>query len=206
VHQEESKFIPWKRLSWDEFFMRIAVTATGRVACNYHRIASVYVDDDNKIISIGYNGPSIGDYHGNEVGCAKVHGDPVTGQIRRCRGVHSEVNGVINAGDTRRLKESTLYITQFPCYDCMKILNNVGVKRIVYLHGYKRVLDGSKNANDRVDEPEAVELAHHRGIILEQFRFKEGVYFPFPEEKQKVDEVNNFQKKDNNTEVEIARF
>ena len=190
MHQEKSKFQPWKRLSWDEFFMRIAITATGRVSCNYHRIASVYVDNDHKIISIGYNGPSVGDYDGNVYGCAKVNGDPMTGEIRRCRGVHSEVNGIINAFDTRRLKDATLYITQFPCYDCMKVLNNVGIKKIIYLHDYLRVKDGS-NGNDRMAEPEAIELAHRRGIILEQFRFPEDAVFDFPDEKRKVDEINN---------------
>jgi dCMP deaminase len=190
TQEKNEKFVPWKRLGWDEFFMRIAITATGRVACNFHRIASVYADSENKIVSIGYNGPSGGDYHCNEVGCAKVHGDPVTGEIRRCRGVHSEINGIINSSDPRRLKDSTLYITQFPCYDCMKVLNNIGVKRIVYLHSYNRILDGSKDAKDRVPEPEAIELAHKRGIILEQFKFKEDANFQFPDEKKKVDETN----------------
>lgn len=186
---EKNKFKPWKRLGWDEFFMRIAITATGRVSCNYHRIASVYVDDDHKIISIGYNGPSVGDYDGNTFGCAKVDGDPISGEIRRCRGVHSEVNGIINAFDTRRLKGATLYITQFPCYDCMKVLNNVGIKKIIYLHEYMRVKDGS-DGTDRVAEPEALELAHRRGIILEQFRFPEDAVFEFPDEKKRVDEIN----------------
>lgn len=188
--QEKNEFKPWKRLSWDEFFMRIAITATGRVSCNFHRIASVYVDDDHRIISIGYNGPSVGDYDGNIYGCAKVHGDPITGEIRRCRGVHSEINGIINAFDTRRLKGATLYITQFPCYDCMKVLNNVGVKKIIYLHEYLRVKDGS-DGTDRMAEPEAIELAHRRGIILEQFRFPKDAEFNFIDEKNKVDKINN---------------
>ncbi len=100
--REENKksFKPSKRLSWDEFFMRIAMTTSERTACIFHKIASVFVDEDHRIISIGYNGPSVGDYHCNEVGCAKVHGDPITGEIKRCRGAHSEVNAIINASDT----------------------------------------------------------------------------------------------------------
>jgi dCMP deaminase len=203
VPQEKSKFVPWKRLGWDEFFMRIAITATGRVSCNFHRIASVYVDEEHKIISIGYNGPSAGDYDGNVYGCAKVHGDPVTHEIRRCRGVHSEINGIINAFDTRRLKGATLYITQFPCYDCMKVLNNVGIKKVIYLHDYLRVKDGS-DGTDRHAEPEAEELAHRRGIILEQFIFPEGAEFNFEDEKERVDKVNNVKTETKEIKKEVA--
>ncbi|MGA2667048.1 MAG: dCMP deaminase family protein [Patescibacteria group bacterium] len=170
--QKKNNFIKGSRTSWDEFFMKIALTATERVACLFHKVASVFVDENHKIISIGYNGPSVGDYHCNEVGCAKVHGDPITGEIKRCRGVHSEMNAIINAGDTSKLKGATLYITVFPCYDCMKALNNLGIKRIVYLDDYLRVLDGSDGTKKKA-EPEARELAIKRGIICEQFRFEE---------------------------------
>lgn len=165
----KNEFKKKDRISWDEFFIEIAQTATKRTACLFHQVASVFVDDDHKIISIGYNGPSVGDYHCNEVGCAKVHGDPVTGEIKRCRGVHSEINAIANAGDTRKLKGATLYITTFPCYDCMKVLNNLGIKRIVYLNEYLRVLDGSDGKHKEA-EPESKELAIKRGIICEQFR------------------------------------
>jgi dCMP deaminase len=166
---EEKDFSRDKRASWDDFFMKIAVTAADRTACIFHKAASVFVDENHRIISIGYNGPTAGDYHCIEVGCAKVHGDPETGEIRRCRGCHSEINAIINAGDTSKLKGSTLYITLFPCYDCMKALNNSGVKKIVYLHEYMRIIDGS-DGTKKVAEPEARELAHRRGIILEKFR------------------------------------
>jgi len=157
-----------KRLSWDEFFMEIALTSAKRTACIWHKIASVFVDKDHRIISIGYNGPSTGDYHCNEVGCAKVHGNPETGEIRRCRGAHAEINAIINAGDTTRLKGATLYNSILPCYDCMKALNNLGVKRIVYYEVYKRVLDG-EGGKRKEDGPEVLDLARRRSIIVEKF-------------------------------------
>jgi len=174
VPQEKNKkFTKTSRVSWDEFFMGVAMEATKRVACRFHKVASVFVDNDHKIISIGYNGPSIGDYHCNEVGCAKIHGDPVTGEIKRCRGAHSEINAIINSGDTSKLKNATLYITVFPCYDCMKALNNLGVKKIIYLEDYLRVVEGS-GGKEKKAEQEARELAVKRGIICEQFRLEDG--------------------------------
>ena len=165
---KKPKFRKTKRLSWDEFFMDVARVSAQRTACIYHKIASVFVDKDHRIISIGYNGPSTGDYHCNEVGCAKVHGDLKTDEIRRCRGVHAEINAIINAGDTNELKGSTLYNTIFPCYDCLKALNNLGVKRIVYYEEYKRVLDGRGGKREK-DGPEARNLAKRRGIIVEKY-------------------------------------
>jgi dCMP deaminase len=164
---KKEKFEKQDRISWDDFFMQIALTASKRTSCIFHKIASVFVDSNHKIISIGYNGPSTGDVHCHEVGCAKVHGNPVTGEMKRCRGAHSEINAIINSGNTARFKGSTLYITTFPCYDCMKELNNLGVTRIVYYKEYMRIVDGGKR---KIAEPEAWELADRRGIILEKYR------------------------------------
>ncbi len=165
---KQKKFKKRSRISWDEFFIGIAENAAKRTACLFHRAAAVFVDENHHIISIGYNGPSKNDLHCNEVGCAKIHGDPVTGEIKRCRGVHGEINAIINAGDTSKLKNATLYITTFPCYDCMKALNNLGIKKIVYLDEYLRVIEGS-DGKKKVAEIEAKELAQKRGIIYEKF-------------------------------------
>lgn len=156
------------RLSWDDFFMEVALTTAKRTACIFHKIASVFVDENHRIVSVGYNGGSTGDLHCNEVGCAKVHGDPITGKMRRCRGAHSEINAIINSGDTTRLRNSTLYITTFPCYDCMKALNNLGVSRIVYYREYIRIVDDS-GGNKKETEDEALELALARGITIEKY-------------------------------------
>ncbi len=167
----DKEFVRKKRMSWDDFFMKMAITVSERTACIFHKAGSVFVDDNHRIISLGYNGPSSGDYHCIEEGCAKVHGDPVTGEMKRCRGAHGEINAIINSGDTRRLRGSTIFITLFPCYDCMKALVNVGVKKIVYLEEYLRILDGS-DGKKKVAEPEARELAYKTGIILEKYRLK----------------------------------
>jgi len=175
------------RPSWDELFMKIVLAVSERSACKYHKVASVFVDDDHRVVSIGYNGPSVGDYHCIEYGCAKIDGDPITGEIKRCRGAHSEINAIINSGDTQRLKNSTLYISTFPCYDCMKELNNLGIKRIVYLDEYLRVVEGM-SGKEKNPELEAKELAIKRGIIFERFRFEK------PEKSSKTNKKNSSKK------------
>ncbi len=155
-----------KRLSWDETFMNLASLVSKRAACKFHEAGAVYVDKNHRIISIGYNGPTEGDLHCLEVGCAKVDGDPQTKKLRRCRGAHAEMNGIINAQDTTRLRGATLYSLLLPCYDCMKALNNAGIGEIVYLNEYKRIQTGGEK---KEDEDESQELAKKRGIKIRKY-------------------------------------
>lgn len=159
------------RPSWDDLFMSIVDSAASRSSCIYYKIGAVFVDEKNRIISIGYNGPSRGDINCNEEGyCLKIDGDPETNEVKRCNGAHAEMNAILNSGDTMRLDGSVLYTTVFPCYDCMKHLNNLGVKRIVYKKEYQRIIEGKKG--EKEVEEEAIELAHKRGIIIEKYRNK----------------------------------
>jgi len=157
------------RSSWDELFMKMADQAVARSACIHYPIGSIFVDKERHIIGFGYSGPSKGDFDCAEAGyCLKVDGDPLTGEIKRCNGAHAEMNAIANCADTSKLKGSTLYNTIFPCYDCMKILNNVGVSRIVYRHEYRRMVDGKKGEREE-REQEAVDLAAKRGIIIDKY-------------------------------------
>jgi len=122
--------------------MNMSILAAKRTACRYVEAGAVYVDKYKRVISVGYNGPTEGDYHCIDVGCAKVDGDPQTKELKRCRGAHAEMNGIINAQNPRRLRGATLYSVTFPCYDCMKSLNNAGIKEIVYYIEYERIKKG----------------------------------------------------------------
>lgn len=155
-----------KRLSWDDVFMGLALLIGKRSACKFYETGVVFVDKYKRIISLGYNGPTEGDYHCIEVGCAKVDGNPKTKKLERCRGAHAEVNGIINTQDTRRLRGATLYSVFFPCYDCMKSLNNAGIVEIVYCEEYKRIKKGGKGLEE---ENEALELANKKGIKIRKY-------------------------------------
>jgi len=166
-----------KRLSWDETLMNLAIISSKRTACKFHETGAVFVDKNKRIISIGYNGPTAGDLHCIEHGCAKVDGDPKTGKLRRCRGAHAEINGIINCQDTKRMRGATLYTVLFPCFDCMKALNNVGIGEIVYFKGYERIKTGGEEFEE---EDESIELAEKRNILIR--KYDGPVYCSFPDE------------------------
>lgn len=155
-----------KRLTWDETLMNLAIISSKRTACKFHETGAVFVDKNKRIISIGYNGPTAGDDHCIEIGCAKVDGDPKTGKLKRCRGAHAEINGIINCQDTKRMRGATLYSVLFPCFDCMKALNNVGISEIVYFKGYERIKTGGEEFEE---EDESIELAKKRNILIRKY-------------------------------------
>ena len=149
--------------------MNLAILSSKRAACRYHEVGAVFVDENKRVVSLGYNGPTEGDVHCLEVGCAKIDGDPKTGKMERCRGAHAEINGIINAQDTRRLRGATAYCTVLPCYDCFKALNNAGIKELVYHEIYKRIQTGGEKFEE---ENEIWNLAKKRGIKIRQYKGK----------------------------------
>jgi dCMP deaminase len=157
------------RLSWDEMFMGLAVLVSERTACKFHTAGVVMVDKNKRIVSMGYNGPTEGDLHCIDAGCAKVDGDPKTKKLMRCRGAHAEINALMNTQDTSRLRGATMYTALYPCYDCMKALNNAGIKEIVYLEKYERIITGGEK---KEEENEAGDLAKKRKIKIRQYRPK----------------------------------
>ncbi|MEA3450071.1 MAG: deaminase [Patescibacteria group bacterium] len=170
------------RLTWDEMFMNLAVIASKRTACKFHETAAVIVDKNHRIISIGYNGPTARDVHCLDVGCAKIDGDSKTGKLKRCRGAHAEINAIINAFDGIRLRGAIIYTVLTPCYDCMKALNNCGVKELIYLKNYHRIQTGGEKVED---ENESDELAAVAGIAVRQYTGE--IYSKFPDEYNIID-------------------
>lgn len=126
------------RISWDEFFMRAAQLYAERSVCKYFKVGVVFAKN-NRILSGGYNGPPSGEPHCIEVGCAKedANGKRLPAGSGLCRGAHAETNAIANASSEGiNLAGSTVYCIYSPCYDCAKVLTNLGIKGFVYLKEY----------------------------------------------------------------------
>jgi dCMP deaminase len=164
--KKDLKKVMLDRLTWDEMFMNIAILASQRSSCRYYKVGAVFIDRRKRIVSIGYNNSASGDYNCNECGCQKVDGDPETGEITPItRAVHAEINGILNSYDTSKLINSKLYITVFPCYECMKVLINAGIKEIVYLNEYIKF----KTDGTQIKESEAMHLARRMGLNIRKY-------------------------------------
>lgn len=117
-------------LSWDEYFMGIAVLSTMRSKDPNTRVGACIVSKDNRILSIGYNGAPNG--YKDDVFPWDREGDPKdTKYFYVC---HSELNAILNYGGTRSdLVGSKLYVTLFPCNECAKVVVQSGIKEVIYL-------------------------------------------------------------------------
>ena len=113
-------------ISWDEYFMGIAMLAARRSKDPNTQVGACIVSPDNIIISTGYNGMP--------KGCTddEFPWERVGEQTKYPYVVHAELNAVLNANG-RDLRGSRLYVALFPCNECAKAIIQSGVKEVLYL-------------------------------------------------------------------------
>ncbi len=114
-------------LTWDEYFMGVAELSAGRSKDPSTQVGACIVSEDNKILSVGYNGmPKC--CSDDEFPWDRQGGNLDTKYFFVC---HAELNAILNfRGGT--LEGSRLYATLFPCNECAKAIIQAGIKEIIY--------------------------------------------------------------------------
>lgn len=141
------------RPSWDEYFMNIAKMVAQRSTCLRRHIGAVLVRN-RQILSTGYNGPPRATPHCDEKGgCLRDKLKVPSGQRHElCRAAHAESNCISQAAANGvRTEDSIIYVTNFPCVFCSKVMINAGVKKIVFKEGYGSTED-FKLSKELLDE------------------------------------------------------
>jgi len=140
------------RPSWDEYFMRITCEVSQRSTCLRRKVGAVLVRD-RRILATGYNGAPSGIEHCEKVGCMRQkHNVPSGERHELCRGLHAEMNALIQAALFGiSTAESTIYTTAHPCSLCAKMLINAGVKRVVMLDDYPDELSKQMLAEAKIE-------------------------------------------------------
>ncbi len=115
-------------ISWDEYFMGIAILSSKRSKDPNTCVGACIVDEFNKVLSLGYNGMPIG--CSDDVFPWEREGQALDTKYPYV--CHAELNAILNY-DGYGLKGSTLYVTLFPCNDCAKAIIQKGIKKVVYL-------------------------------------------------------------------------
>ena len=115
-------------ISWDEYFMGVAMLSALRSKDPNTQVGACIVSQDNKILSMGYNGFPIGcsddDFPWN-----RDSEDPYNAKYYYS--THSELNAILNYRGGS-LEGSKIYVTLFPCNECAKAIIQSGIKTLIY--------------------------------------------------------------------------
>ena len=115
-------------ISWDEYFMGVAFLAAQRSKDPSTQVGCCIVSEDNKILSMGYNGFPWGcsdeDFPWEKTDTSPDHN-------KYLYSTHSELNAILNYRGGS-LEGAKLYVTLFPCNECAKAIIQAGIKTLVY--------------------------------------------------------------------------
>ena len=116
-------------ISWDEYFMAVALLAADRSKDPNTQVGACIVDNENRIVSTGYNGFPYGcsddEYPWERDG--KDATETKYGYV-----VHAELNAILNARG-RNVAGTRVYVALFPCNECAKAIIQAGISEVIYL-------------------------------------------------------------------------
>lgn len=145
-------------ISWDEYFMGIALLSAKRSKDPSTQVGACIVNQYNKIVGIGYNGFPIG-CSDDELPWARTSDD--NNETKYPYVVHAEANAILNS--TKDLHGSRIYVALFPCNECTKLIIQSGITEILYLSDKYRDTDSVK-ASKRMLQMAGVS---HRQLLLD---------------------------------------
>lgn len=115
-------------ISWDEYFMGIAMLSSYRSKDPNTRVGACIVNSNNRIMSMGYNGFPMG-CSDDEFPWDRTGDEYNTKYAYVC---HAELNAILNARGAN-LEGCRIYVALFPCNECAKAIIQCGVKEVLYL-------------------------------------------------------------------------
>ncbi|PAF55411.1 cytidine/deoxycytidylate deaminase family protein [Mycoplasmopsis agassizii] len=116
-------------ISWDEYFMSLAKVSSFRSKDPNTKVGAVIVNDNKRIVSLGYNGMPKGNdnFPWNREGMQEK--DKKYAYV-----VHAETNAILNS--KTNLENTICFTTLFPCSNCAKTIVQAGIKEVVYLDDF----------------------------------------------------------------------
>lgn len=143
-------------ISWEEYFMGIAILSAQRSKDNSTQVGSCIVSRDKKILSVGYNGMPIG-CSDDDMPWGREGAMLDSKYAFVC---HAELNAILNR-DGGSLKGTTVYTTLFPCNECTKAIIQSGIKEVVYLE------DKYKDTESTIAAKKMMDMA---GVTYRQYQ------------------------------------
>ena len=128
-------------LSWDQYFMGIALLSAQRSKDPNTQVGACIVDRRRRIVGIGYAGFPSG-CSDDDLPWAR-EGVPL--ETKYPYVCHAELNAILNR-NSADLVGCTVYTTLFPCNECAKAIVQAGLKEVVFLSDKYRDTDSDQAA------------------------------------------------------------
>lgn len=149
-------------ITWDEYFMGLAHLSALRSKDPNTQVGACIIDQDKKVVSIGYNGMPRG-CNDQDFPWARDGGFLET---KYAFVVHAELNAILNS--PRPVNGCTLYVSLFPCNECAKAIIQSGIKKIIYESDKYDGTEGNIASKKMLDEAgvEYVQLPYEVKVTL----------------------------------------
>lgn len=157
-------------ISWDEYFMGVALLSSMRSKDPNTQVGACIVNDDNRIVSVGYNGFPRGCSDENFPWERNGENPNDTKYPFVC---HAELNAILNSNGIG-LKNTRIYVALFPCNECAKSIIQTGIKEVIYISDKYANTDGAKASRMMLESA---------GIKLTQFESNKKIEIDFDSEK-----------------------
>ena len=125
------------QLDLDTTYLKMA-EVWGQLSKAKRKKVGCLIVKDSQIISDGYNGTPAGYSNECEFGNEKFLPQAENKLQTKPEVLHAESNALMKlAKSTNSSKDSTIYLTMSPCFDCAKLIIQAGVVRVVYSETYR---------------------------------------------------------------------
>lgn len=136
-----------ERPDWDSLFMSMAMLFSMRSPDTSTRVGCVVADQDNNVVSLGYNGwpRGVKSFETDDIRFQKPE--------KRMWMEHAERNAIYNAcRNGTPLNDCKLYVTLFPCTDCVRGIVQVGIQRVIYHGQSTQLMKNMKNMKQNLQQ------------------------------------------------------
>lgn len=141
-----------QRPTLDAYYLQMTALVASRATCARRKVGCVLVDVNGHVMATGYNGVARGLPHCIDSPCEGAN-QPSGQGLHLCQAIHAEQNALLQCRSTHEIFAA--YVTSSPCIQCMRLLANTSVQRIVFSERYPHV------ESERIAAQRGIQWIHH---------------------------------------------
>jgi len=116
-------------LEWSDYFMAVSFLSAMRSKDPATQVGACIINEDKKIVGIGYNGMPIG-CGDSQLPWGKSSDNQLENKYMYV--CHAEMNAIMNK-NSASVAGCTIYASLFPCNECAKMIIQSGIRSVIYL-------------------------------------------------------------------------